>query len=256
MINDVTVTTWTHSSYSDVWPVYYGQYEEMAPFLKHAVFLNEPSDGLPDYCKQVINTEGDPFYKRLIESLNEIEDEIILFSLEDFILYDSVKEDTIKNIISYSRQAEYDFVRLIRSGINEGMTGPSKLVDADLGLYEVPFNCDYVFSLQASLWKKQSLINHFNCYKPANFMESELNGSNSARRFNNLKGMFVWNNEPNCKGDFIADHSDSSTFPFMASALHGGSYGNPSKWVTSLYRDRLVPLFEKYKIDPAIRGEC
>lgn len=256
MIDNVTVTTWTHSTYNDVWPLYYGQYEEMAPFFKHAVFINKQSDGLPDYCKQVINTETDPFYKRLVECLNEIEDEIILFSLEDFVLYDSVDEAVMENLTEYLKKSEYDFIRLIRSGINESHTGPSKLIKEELNLYEIPFECQYLYCLQASLWKKQSLINHFNCYKPRDFYESEIKGSNSARALKNLKGLFVWNDDNLCKGDFVADHSDSSVFPFMSSALHGASYGKPSKWLTSLYRDKLSPLFEKYGIDPTIRGEC
>ena len=48
MIEDVIVTTWTHSSYDDVWPMYYGQYEEMAPFFKHCILINDKSEGLPD----------------------------------------------------------------------------------------------------------------------------------------------------------------------------------------------------------------
>lgn len=255
MIEDAIVTTWTHSSYDDVWPMYYGQYEEMAPFFKHCVLINDKSEGLPDYCEQIKNDENDPFYKRLIESLNQVEQDIILFSLEDFILYDRVNEANMSEMVEYLDKSTYDFVRLIRSGIDEAKTGPSKLIEKNLNLYEVPFDCQYLYCLQASLWKKESLIKHFNYYKPESFYESELKGSDAARELN-LKGLFIWNNDELCRGDFVADHSNSSTFPFMSSALHGASYGKPSKWQTSLYRDKLKPLFEKYNVDPGVRGEC
>tara|TARA_Y100001972_G_C7667875_1_gene338341 strand:- start:15004 stop:15771 length:768 start_codon:yes stop_codon:yes gene_type:complete len=255
MISKCIVSTWTHSSYDDVWPMYYGQYEEMAPFFKHCVIINEKSDKINPGFKQIVNIETDPFYKRLTESLEHIEEDIVLFSLEDFVLYSAVEETKISNMINYLIDSDYDFIRLIRSGINESHTGPNKLVNKDLNLYEVPFSCEYLYSLQATLWKKKSLINHFNSYKPKNFYEAEIKGSHAARKLN-LKGLFVWNNDKLCQGDVTAAHSDSSTFPYMSSALHGASYGNPSKWQTSLYRERLKPLFKKYNIDPAIRGEC
>tara|TARA_R110000824_G_scaffold391769_2_gene589773 strand:+ start:4736 stop:5503 length:768 start_codon:yes stop_codon:yes gene_type:complete len=255
MIEDAIVTTWTHSSYDDIWPMYYGQYEEMAPFFKHCILINEKSKGLPNYCEQIKNNETDPFYKRLIESLDKVDEDIILFSLEDFILYDSVDESIMRKIIEYLNKSDYDFIRLIRSGIDEARTGPNNLISKDLNLYEVPFNCQYLYCLQAAMWKKQSLIDFFNSYKPESFYDSEIRGSDAARKAN-LKGLFTWNNDKLCKGDFTANHSDSSIFPFMSTALHGASYGKPSKWVTSLYRERLKPLFKKYNIDPSARGEC
>lgn len=255
MIENAIVTTWTHSSYNDVWPMYYGQYEKMAPFFKHCMLINEKSTSVPEYCSQIENNENDPFYKRLIESLNQVEQDIILFSLEDFILYDHVNESNISEMVKYLDESSYDFIRLIRSGIDEGQTGPSKLIEKNLNLYEVPFNCQYLYCLQAALWKKESLIRHFNSYKPKNFYESELKGSDAARE-SNLKGLFAWNNDELCRGDFVANHSNSSVFPFMSSALHGASYGKASKWQTSLYREKLKPLFKKYNVDPNVRGEC
>ena len=111
---------------------------------------------MPDYCEQIKNDENDPFYKRLIESLNQVEQDIILFSLEDFILYDRVNEANMSEMVEYLDKSTYDFVRLIRSGIDEAKTGPSKLIEKNLNLYEVPFDC-HIFTVYKQACGKRNL---------------------------------------------------------------------------------------------------
>jgi len=254
MIEDLVVTTWTHSSYDDVWPMYYGQYETMAPFFKHAVLINKKCQKIPTYCKQIINNEKDPFYKRLVESLCHVESDIILFSLEDFILYDYVNEDYIQNMVTYLRESKFDFIRLMKSGIDPSLE--PKPVNKELNLYQIPFDCHYLYSLQATLWEKQSLVNHMVSYEPKSFLDAEERGSVSAREHKNLNGLYLWDQSNDKIAPGGSTHYNSTIFPYTSTALHGGSYGKPSRWQTSIYKDELSPLFDKYNIDPGVRGEC
>jgi hypothetical protein len=244
MINDVRVTTWSHTSYSDVWKMYYGQFAKHAPFLKHALMVNASSPEKPENCVEILNNEDNKLSQRLVSSLEKIEEKQVIYMQEDFVLYDDVDKGEMEKLISFLNESDYSFIRLIKSGVEGGIC-----LDESLGIYEVPRNCRYFYSLQATLWKKQDLINLYNFFRPSSFVEAENFGSHAIRNLN-MKGCYIYRNEPR-----RSNHYDSLTFPYMATAIIGGSYGGPGRWQTSLYKKELDPLFKEYDIDVSIRGE-
>lgn len=246
MNSDVVVATWSHTSYSDAWDVYYGQYKKYAPFLKHYLMINKHIDNSPENCEVIINDESKKFGNRLSDSLKKINNKYILYSQEDFILYDNVEEDRFYSLLNFLDNSDFSFLRLMKSGINEG--NPGKLLDKQLGIYEVPQNCIYLYCLQASIWNRKDLIKLYDLYKPKNMMEAELKGSD-AFRFLNLKGSYIYNDEKK-RGRL---HWDSSTYPYISSALHGGSHGRPARWAFTEYPE-LKNILNEYNVDPNIRG--
>ena len=245
MIENLAITTWSHTSYSDIWNMYYGQFENMAPFFKHYMFINERTSLVPEYCTQIVNDETQDFGPRVLSSLENVKEQNIIWMQEDFVLYDSVDEQDILELNNFLNNSNYDFIKLMKSGINGG-----KLLNSSMGIYEVPSIANYLYSLQATIWKKEKFFKLYDLYKPKNMVNAELFGSVACRNLN-IKGCYVYKNE-NKRGN---NHWDSSTFPYIATALYGGSYGKPAKWQTSFYNSELNNLLKKYNIDKTIRGE-
>lgn len=245
MIEDLAVTTWSHTSYSDIWPMYFGQFEEHAPFFKHYLMINEIDDKCPNYCEQLVNNQDDPFYKRLITSLSQVEENNIIYMQEDFILYNDVENEKIKMINDFLNKSDYSFIKFMKSGVHG-----NNLLNNELNIYEVNRNSSYLYSLQACLWKKKDIIKLFKYYRPSNMMQAERGGSNTCRTLG-IKGCYIYNNEPK-RGNL---HWDSDVFPYMSTAVHGSNHGKTGMWQTSLYEKELMPLFDKYNIDKNIRGE-
>ena len=245
MIDDLAITTWSHTSYSDIWNMYYGQFKKMAPFFKHYMFINEKTLLPPDYCIQIENDETKDFGVRVVDSLQRVKEKNIIWMQEDFVLYDKVEEEIISKLNEFLNNSNYHFIKLMKSGINGGNPLQEKL-----GIFEVPNNCEYLYSLQATIWKKDKLLKLYDFYKPRNMLNAELFGSVACNNLN-IKGCYVYKNEPR-RG---RGHHDSNTFPYIATALHGGSYGKPARWQTSIYDLELNNLLNDYKIDKTIRGE-
>ena len=163
---------------------------------------------------------------------------------EDFVLYDSVEKENVEKLNDFLNNSDYSFIRLMKSGVEGGLH-----IDPEMGLFEVPSDCNYSYCLQATIWKKEDLIKLYNFYRPGTILDSELYGSHACRSLN-IKGCYVYNDEPK-RGSL---HYDSSVFPYISTALHGASYGNCSIWQMKEYSNELQPLFEKYNIDPNVRG--
>jgi len=245
MIKDLAITTWSHTSYSDIWPMYFGQIKENVDFIKNYLFINEPTNLSPEWCEEIVNNEKLNFGERVCQSLESVKESVVIWMQEDFVLYDSVNQTDINVLKFFLDTKDISFIKLMKSGVTGGV-----LIDESAGLFEVPQNSNYLYSLQATMWKKDDLRKLLNHYNPKNMMKAELGGSNAARELG-IKGCYVYKKE-NKRGRM---HYDSSTFPYISTALYGGSQGRPAKWQTDIYKKELSDLFVKYNIDSSIRGE-
>ena len=161
MREEIVVTTWSHSSYSDIWKMYYGQFQEHAPYCKHYMMVNKINDDFPENCVPIINDENEKFSKRLVSSLKQVESDNIIYMQEDFVLYADVKKDYLIKVKNFLNNSNYSFIRLMKSGVEGG-----QLINEELNIYEIPSNCQYLYCLQAAMWKKNDLIRLFDFYKP------------------------------------------------------------------------------------------
>tara|TARA_R110000803_G_scaffold29076_2_gene66662 strand:- start:153 stop:911 length:759 start_codon:yes stop_codon:yes gene_type:complete len=243
-IEDLRMIVWSHSTYSDLWEMFFGQLEENAPFFKKTLLVEKQVDFDFKNCDVIVNNENLPWCQRVINCLEKIDEKYIVWMLEDFILYDNVDINEIIRLKNHLENTEYSFVRLIRSGI---MKAGNKLENS---LYEVPRNNIYLYSLNAAIWKKEDLIKLFTYYRPEKlFGNIEIEASEKCREID-MTGCYVYNNEK-LRGSL---HYDSSTFPHIMSAIKGGCVGKRPSWNMSQYRHELNILLKKYNIDPNIRG--
>ena len=108
--------------------------------------------------------------------------------------------------------------------------------------HNIPQKSKYLFSTQATLWRKKSLFklltNAYEKYKYDNIWESEVRLNELAQNLN-LKGAFLYNNG-NKRGK---NHWDSNNFPYIATAIVKG------KWNFQEYKNELMEILISNKIN-------
>jgi hypothetical protein len=85
-IEDLRMIVWSHSTYSDLWEMFFGQLEENAPFFKKTLLVEKQVDFDFKNCDVIVNNENLPWCQRVINCLEKIDEKYIVWMLEDFIL--------------------------------------------------------------------------------------------------------------------------------------------------------------------------
>jgi len=219
--------------------MHFGQLTLHASALKSYAFSDEES--LPlwkhDDHKLICYKNNEDYWKQYTTCLQDVTEDFVIYSQEDFILFSDVDVDAIERYKQLLSNSTYDYVRLIRCGYSTLLTNPV----AD-DIYEVDMKTSDAFSMQATLWKKSSLERLYAYVKSQKWLESE--AWNSGARDLKVKGTFIYNGERKI-GAF---HYDSKVYPYVCTAINRG------RWNVDQYPDVMTNLFEKYKVDPTIRG--
>jgi len=230
----IAVVTWSHTSCSDVWPVYFGQMEKFYD-SSHYVLLNEYSDKLSKKYTQIINNEEDPFYKRILHSLDKVKEEYIILSLEDFILYSSPKVDEIGHIKKIMVDKDLTCTRLCKSGAMGGYP-------VENNLFLIPSSDQYVCSWQPAIWNLQDLKKLIKYFRPKTFRCFEAFGSLAMSSLN-MRTYYYYNHTKK-RGSM---HFDSDLYPYMP-AIRAG------KWCIDDYPLIMPKILKEYKININNRG--
>jgi hypothetical protein len=184
--------------------------------------------------KQYLYSESDNYSDVWINALEKLNVEQFMYLQEDFILYDRVKEHKLNEYSMFLKNSDYSFVRLIKSGeINQQITDT---------LYEISSDNDYIFAMQATIWKTKDYINILKNVHESKWLETHR--YKDFMKANNIKGLCHFDNEPKRGGN----HHDSNVYPYIATALVKG------KWITSEYAEELTRLTNQYHIDINNRG--
>jgi len=236
MNKDIALITWTHTEYSDIWPMYFGRLEKYLDFQKSYIFLNQESKKVPTNHTQLLNNDKDPYYKRFVECLEKVEEEYVLYMQEDHILYDQADADKLERVYQFLRESEYSNIRLIKSG----ELGGESIAE---GIYNIPNTSQYSFSQQTAIWKKRDLIDLMLFYKPAIYRDVEMYGS-IAMKAQNQKSCYYYNNSQK-RGSL---HWDAEIIPYIATAVC------KAKWNLKQYPSLLSEAITEYEIDFTLRG--
>ena len=120
-----------------------------------------------------------------------------------------------------------DFIRLIRSGEN-------KIFENQI-FHKTSHYSNTLFSMQATLWRKESLIailsDAYSTFKNDSIWESE-SRLNTISQKNKINGVFVYKNEKK-RG---LNHWDAKSFPYIATAIVKG------KWNFVDYKKELLTI--------------
>jgi hypothetical protein len=230
---------YTHTDCKDVWPIFFGQTKKYEKNLNKVIFVNKKDDDIPSDYKVVLYDDTKVYRERLLNCLNQIETDYMLFQHEDMFLYKNAQWD---KILSYKRimmDNNIDIIKLIRGGNEVGQN--FSLENPELKVITKDF--PYIFAIQPSLFKTDSFVNIVTHSKGDNIWQFEI-GAQKACRDLNIKALYV--DDGGIKRGKA--HWDSNIYPYVATAVVKG------KWNMSEYKNELTKLLNDYEISHKNRG--
>lgn len=169
--------------YSDIWPVYFSQFNKYWPDYDGMLFLNtEKISDIPiDLNKYNISLpvksfpSDTPWAKRLFLSLQQIEEDFVLLVLDDFIFTDYVDVKEIDRCLNYM----VDDKEIVCFNFRPTR---GKSIAKDYVRYELKDRgSEFRINLQAAIWRKSFLLKFIRVHE--NPWQFETWGSIRARRY-------------------------------------------------------------------------
>ena len=238
MKKDITLVMYSHSSYSDVWPVFFKQADKYLGQYKKALFSDDDLGKTPKDWDFFKYDDSKTYAERMHSCLIQLDTPLSFLHHEDMPLYDSPDYALLDLYERIVKNEDIDFVRLLRS------------VDVPLfnfkdvkTLYEVPSYSNFLFATQPSIFKTKSLAKIYGQTKIETIGDFEINAQSVCRE-NNIKGLFHYGGEPK-RGAF---HYDSNAYPYICTAVVKG------KWNLTEYDEELKNLLKESNVDYKLRG--
>jgi hypothetical protein len=243
--NNIAFICYSHSEYSDVWDMFFGQLDKYLPNIKKYLFTDKVNKIIADDINVITYDDKLSYSDRVSYCLSSIDEEICLFHHEDMVLYNSPDLESLNKLYELLINYNIDYIKLLKGGHIEDI----KLEDIPINsLYYIPHTgYKLSFAIQPTLWKVNKLLE---VYK--NSSTTTLTGNKAAGNFelsasdyinnSDILGLYWFNNETK-RG---AHHYNSSVYPH-------GNFISKGKWVYSEYNE-LEELHNKYNINKNIRG--
>jgi hypothetical protein len=207
--------------------MYFGRIKKYFPSIKNNYIM---CDIKIPYDSCFLYNDSEPYSKQMIDVLNQIPTNYVIYSQEDYILFDYVKEDNIQKYIDVlDNDKKINFIRLIQSGLNNHF----EIYNEDLIVIDP--NIKYYFSTQITIWRKEVLKLMFELSQVQSIFDEPKNSS----YLKQLGGLGL---VPINKGNKVGGHYNSYDYPYIATAKVKG------KWNINEYPDELKELFKEYDI--------
>ena len=238
MSRDVALIVDTNSNYSDVWAPCFGRLEKYAKDIKKYAFTDTPEGVtfIPQDVTPIVYDNEESYRNQFLSCLEQIEEEYIIYTSEDYLLYDHVDLKKIRDISLVLDQTGYSFCKFIK--------GPEKTTHYKDNLFIIDQEDTNFFAQQASIWKTRDFQKVFETAPPENTrMQHEPQGSSICRSLG-LKG-FQYYSGTNKRGMY---HYDSEIYPCIATAVVKGV------WNVSEYPDEMIEVVKEFKINLNDRG--
>lgn len=229
-----SIVIYSHTDYSDIWPLCFGQADKYFPKHKKYLFVNQaseiPEDGWWKNNQCIFYDDKLPYKERVVHCLSSVEDKVVLFMHEDMFLYNSPDINYLSHLSAKIQQNQIDVVKLCRASYNEHV-----LVETGLqNVYQNPDNLK--FAIQPSLCSREKLIQVYDKTYGKNIWDFERNSSGICELLNIKTGM-VYSEGDVKVGEY---HWSSQKFPYVATAVEKG------KWNFAQYKEILEQLFSEY----------
>ena len=227
-MNNITLLTYTNSSCKDVHPIYFDSIKKYFNGVSHCVLTDEKID---NDTTQILYDNNSKYYQQMILALNQINTDYVLYSQEDYILFDYVDLNKVNEYLTIlDNNQDIKFIRLIQSGVDG-----DELEFNDELIY-LKKNHFYYFSTQITIWRKSCLIDMFN----SSMVDTVTEEPKNSPFLKSIGGIGLCTT---LKGDKVGGHYNSIIYPYIATAINKG------KWNFSEYGDKLENLLSKYDID-------
>ena len=248
-IPGVARVMYTHTDYSDIWPVYFAQTIKFGNlFKKNYVLVNQFDSRIPNYFEQVIYDDRQSYSDRLLVGLKKIQEDRIFLEHEDMFLYDVPEVTQLieyanclkRNKVDFFNFNRFDVIKLLDAGRYFSTKVRKKNIKS---LRRISRFSPWIFSIQPSFWLRDSLISLLEENKGLGIWDLE----NAAQRSIKKIG-FRSATVKGDKGKRGLSHFDSSIYPFIATAVVKG------KWNFSEYQEELKYILEESNISAHTRG--
>jgi hypothetical protein len=166
----------------------------------------------------------------MVDVLSKIPTDYVIYSQEDYVLFDYVKEDIIKKYISLmDTDTKIGFIRLIHSSV-DGMN-----TEYNNELLYIDSNSEYFFSTQATIWRREVLLEMFKNSE----VDSIFNETHNSKFLKDLNVVGLYEAH---RGNKVGNHYNSTSYPYIATAKVRG-YWNMFEYPTQVYE-----LMQEYNL--------
>lgn len=233
-MNNLSLLTYTHTNVKDLHEAYFKRLDKYFPSLKNNfVTCNENIN----YAECIIYNDSDKHSIQMINALNKIKTDYVIYAQEDYILFDYVKENEIQSLVdTMQSDANIPFIRLIQSGLGN----VTEKYNDELAYLD--YNDAYYFSTQITIWRKDILIEMYKRADVEKLTDTEVQKVQHLRDIS-TKGLFTLK-----KGNQVGGHFNSYYYPYIATAVVKG------KWNYNEYQNELGDFFNEFNIIPFDRG--
>tara|TARA_R110002020_G_scaffold46539_26_gene132451 strand:- start:267 stop:977 length:711 start_codon:yes stop_codon:yes gene_type:complete len=236
-MKDIALIIDTNSNYSDVWEPCFDRLNRYCNDIKKYAFV-DTEKGIPDNITPIIYNNDESYRNQFLSCIKQIKEKYILYSSEDYILYDEVKLDLIHELCDTLDSTNFNFVKLIK--------GSEKVYHYSGDLFVIDSSDANFFAQQASIWNTRDFEMIFETAPKNNTrMQHEPMGSTICRYLNYNGLQYYANSQKRGR-----HHYDSSIYPYIATAVVKG------RWNLSEYSHELSSVFNEYNIDSNARGVC
>ena len=249
LMPEVARVMYTHTDYSDCWPIYFGQVLKYGNlFQKNYVFLDRYDERIPDYFEQIIYDDTLTYTDRLGSCLEMVSEDVIFFEHEDMILFECPEVTQLqgyaklikKHRFHLFHRNRFDAIKLVNGG--DYLSSPIR-VHGIKYLRRILRSSQWIFSIQPSFWSRKSLLAIIRQNRNRGIWDFEANAQKSIKKFRFRTALVV--EDTGLRG---SAHFDSLVYPYIATAIVKG------KWNISEYGVELEELAREYDVDLAVRG--
>jgi hypothetical protein len=214
MINIV----YSHSEYFDVLEIFLDQWNQ---FYGSEILIC--ADKKYKNEKTILYNNELSYSEKLLNCINQIKENIIFFHHEDMLIYDKPNINLLNEYQNILINSKKDFIRLTRAPGNCIFSQSSERKT----LFNISEKSEYVFCIQPSIWKRESLQKFLDSSGKLNIWQLEERSSIINEKVK-ISGLCHFNDEPKRGG-----HYDSNVWPYIASATIKG------KWNFTEYENEL-----------------
>lgn len=226
-MNNLSLLTYTHSRCANLHLPYFKRIEKYFPSLTNNFVT---SNEVVNYGKCILYDDNETYSEQMINALYRIQTTYVIYSQEDYILFDLVDDKEISSLLEVmDLDKSISFIRLICSGV-DNMNRPYSNK-----LYYIEPDSRYFFSTQITIWRKEVLIKMFRRSQTKSIFDEPLN-SIFLKQINAI-GLYTIE-----KGNRVGNHYNSLIYPYMATARVKG------KWNFNEYSNELKNLFNEFNI--------
>ena len=242
---------YSHSDYSDVWPIFIGQTDKYFKDAKKYIFADANSECVPHDWQVVLYDADSPYDRRVQSCLEQVSEEYVIFHHEDMPLYKEPRYDLLDSYrkVLENESDKVSYIKLIKGGLfadeYENFTGEYEhpRFEPHKDLYMISHDPHFVFAVQPSMWRTEDLLTVYSETDIDHVHEFETMASQVCKQLD-IFGLYCYHGESK-RGMY---HWDSSVYPYIATAIVKG------KWNISEYEDELNTLLQEYKISTENRG--